>query len=331
MPMANIESAPSDRSVFRRIRAAGISDGAQRISGLSVGFVAKVDQVMKVASLSETVKVSGGSPVVEWSTAVRTELKQEAIALLPTSRDGLKVYLNQVPGIRTNLSEGPAGGGDAIRFRANGQNGEAWDLVEGVMAGRSNSSANSGTHLDFGAVDEVSVQTVGSNAEMPRRGIMVKSSPSRVATPFTAGPDCANENGRLQSNNLDDELRAQGIRAVGRIVGNRESNGDLGGRIVRDKLWFFLSGSRKDFEQETLDAYYPDGSPILTEFSNAKTAQKLSYQLTPGNRFILFNIVPPILNCEAPAASFRQNRGPRLTGGSTRPRASGRRCGGRRW
>ena len=34
---------------------------------------------------------------------------------------------------------------------------------------------------------------------------------------------------------------------------------------------------------------YPDGSNILTEFTNKKSAQKLSYQMTPGDRFIAFN------------------------------------------
>ena len=83
------QSAP----ISVQLRVPGFQTIRQTEIRLSVNFIAKLDQVMKVASLSESVNVSGGSPVVDVvSTAVRTELLQETIETLPTSRDGLKVY-----------------------------------------------------------------------------------------------------------------------------------------------------------------------------------------------------------------------------------------------
>jgi len=268
----------------------GFSTLRQENVQLSAGFIAKLDQVMKLATVSETVIVSGASPLVDVvSTAVRTELKGEAVELLPTSRDGLKVFLNLSPGVRSNFSVGPAGGGDAMQFRVNGQAGEAWDMLEGVMMARPNAGAASGTHVEFGALDEVSVQTVGGNAEMPRRGIMLNAIVKSGGNDFHGGVGMTYENVSLQGSNIDDALRVQGVRAAGRIVGNREPTGSFGGRIIMNKLWFFTSAAAKDFKQETLDAYYPDGQPILTEFTNAKHVEKVSYQMTPANRFIGFN------------------------------------------
>src|SRR6185295_16275227 len=58
---------------------------------LTVGFAARVDQVMNLGAVSESITVSGASPLVDTtSTATRTELTQEQLDVLPTSRDGLK-------------------------------------------------------------------------------------------------------------------------------------------------------------------------------------------------------------------------------------------------
>lgn len=46
-------------------------------------------------------------------------------------------------------------------------------------------------------------------------------------------------NEALQSDNLDDALRARGLTAVDRIDYLSDVSGALGGPIARDRLWFF--------------------------------------------------------------------------------------------
>lgn len=257
---------------------------------LTIGFVARLDHVMKVASIAETVTVSGASPLVDVvSTGVTTTLSQEVLETLPTNRMGLKAFFGVTPGIRSNFQVGGEGGGSAVQLRAYGQSGQAWDMIEGVMMARSTGGASSGSHVEFGSVDQTHIKAAGNNAEMPRRGILVdvviKSGGNQyhgeVATRYLSS--------NLQSSNIDDTLRAQGIRGGGKLRGNYEYNGNLGGKIIQNKLWFYVGGRRKVYDQDALDAFFDDGRPIASEYNQRFHVEKLSYQVTQGNRLVVFN------------------------------------------
>jgi carboxypeptidase family protein len=257
---------------------------------LTVGFVAKLDKVMGVATIAETVTVSGASPVVDVvSTAVRTTLSAEALDVLPTNRMGLKAFFTQAPGVRSNFSVGAEGGGSAVQLRVYGQSGQAWDMIEGVMMARSTGGAASGSHVEFASVDQTRIQTVGSNAEMPRRGMLVDVVVKSGGNQFhgeTAGRYLTS---KLQSTNIDDTLKAQGVRGGGTLRGNYEYNGNVGGKIIENKLWFYVGGRRKVYNQDALDAFFDDGRPIASEYNQRFHVEKLSYQVTRGNRLIAFN------------------------------------------
>ena len=153
---------------FQNVRREGVR--------LTVGFNARVDSEMNVGAVSETITVSGASPLVDTtSTATSTELTKEQLDVLPTSRDGFHSFLNQVPGVRTNLDVGSSGLGDTVVFRAYGQEGSPWQMLEGVLASAPTATGAQGSHVDFNAIDGTRVQTVGANAEMPRRGLLVDS------------------------------------------------------------------------------------------------------------------------------------------------------------
>src|ERR1051325_10103177 len=84
---------------------------------LTVGFNARVDSELSVGAVSETVTVSGASPLVDTtSTATSTELTREQLEVLPTSRDGFHAFMNQAPGVRTNMDTGSSGLGDTVVF-----------------------------------------------------------------------------------------------------------------------------------------------------------------------------------------------------------------------
>ena len=92
-------------------------------------------------------------------------------------------------------------------------------------------------------------------------------------------------NSHLESNNVDDALRAQGIRGSPKLHHQAELNGNLGGRIVRNKLWFFAGGSTKSYDRDILDAFNLDGTPVVLPTDQSYHVEKLSYQMTAGNRF----------------------------------------------
>ena len=191
---------------FQNVRREGVR--------LTVGFTARVDAEMNVGAVSETITVSGASPLVDTtSTATSTELTREQLEVLPTSRDGFHAFMNQVPGVRTNLDVGSSGLGDTVVFRLYGQLGSPWQMVEGVLASAPTLLGAQGSHVDFNAIDGTRVQTVGSNAEMPRRGLLVDSVIKSGGNDFHGTAVAYGSGGALEGNNIDDELAAAGHQA----------------------------------------------------------------------------------------------------------------------
>ena len=142
---------------------------------LEVGFVATLDQVLRPGALAETVTVTGESPTVDVTNPAHSvNLANETLETLPTNRDGLKAYLGQVPGIRTNLDVGSSSMTDTVQIRAYGQPGNPWLMLDGVMFGGAQNGVQ-GAQIDFNSIDSTRVETVGSNADMPKPGQLIDS------------------------------------------------------------------------------------------------------------------------------------------------------------
>jgi Carboxypeptidase regulatory-like domain len=266
----------------------GFQSLRQEAVRLTVGFVAKLDMVMKVGSVSETVTVSGAAPVVDvTSTGTRTEFTRETLELNPTGRNGIVALLAQAPGVRTNLDIGGSTINDVPQFRAFGQSQEAYSTIEGVFT-TSPKDTQSGNYYDYSSFEEARVQTVANDAETPRRGIAMTGVVKSGGNDLHGSAFWGQTNDRLQSDNVDDELRAMGVAGAAKITNRWDISGDIGGKIVENKLWFFGSTRGRSNTNEVLNAFKPDGTPALRIQRQTFRTGKLSYQMTPGNRFVGF-------------------------------------------
>jgi hypothetical protein len=268
-------------SGFQTVRREGVR--------LTVGFRAEIDVALKVGSLEETITVSGAAPVVDVSsTAATTQFTRETIELLPTSRNGVVSLLAQAPGVRTLRDVGGSSLNQVPTFRVFGQAGEAYSLLEGVQTSSLQASSGQANYWDYTTLEEASVKTLGNSAEVPSRGVnlvaIVKSGSNEFhsSTSYNkTGPD-------FQSDNIDDNLRSQGITG-GQTMANRYSvSSDLGGRIVRDKLWFYTAARRQIDDQQPLNTFKPDGSPAIAKELAWFFSEKTSYQMSQANRLIGF-------------------------------------------
>jgi hypothetical protein len=255
---------------------------------LTVGFVAKLDMVMRVGSVAETITVSGAAPVVDvTSTAATTDFTRETLELTPTGRNGIVALLGQAPGVRTNLDVGGNTINDVPQFRAFGQAQEAYSTVEGVFT-TSPKDTQSGNYYDYSSFEEARVQTVGNDAEMPRRGIALTSIVKSGGNAFHGGGFWGQTNDRFQGDNIDEDLRAQGVSGAAKITNRWDVSGELGGRIIENKLWFYGSIRDRSNTNEVLNAFKPDGTPALRIQRQRFHSEKLSYQVTPANRLVAF-------------------------------------------
>ena len=268
-------------SGFQSLRQEGVR--------LTVGFVARLDQVLRIGDIAETISVSAAAPLVDvTSTATRTDLTTEEVELIPTNESGLKAFFTQVPGIRSNIEVGNSGSGDSVQFRVHGQSAQAYSTLEGVFAGGAG-VVQPGNHYEFNALDGVRVQAVGSNAEMPRRGLLIDATVKSGGNEFHGGTSLSYTNHTFESNNIGAQYREWGLTSKPKLHWVADFNANLGGRIIRDKLWFFASVRADGNDQDVQDAFYDDGRPIVLNSRQSYHVEKVSYQMTPNNRLIGVN------------------------------------------
>ena len=91
--------------------------------------------------------------------------------------------MGTMPGVRRTSMSAPQYS-DTVVFRSYGQSGQSWRMLEGIMFSTPNAGGANGSHIDFNALDSTRVQTVGSSAKMPRRGMMLDAVMKSVATNF---------------------------------------------------------------------------------------------------------------------------------------------------
>ena len=255
---------------------------------LSAGFSAKLDQAMKVGALAETVTVSGQTPLVDVTQAsTATTLETTSLELIPSGTNGIVGFLSYVPGAQTNIDVGGSAVTDTNIFTANGQGGEMWSLLEGVFAAASQTSA-SGTHYNFNAIEEARVQTSANGADTPKRGMSVNLITKAGGNAYHGAAEYGFTNHHFESDNITDELRRQGVVSAPKLITRKDGGGQLGGKLIQDKLWFFADLRYRQVIREIPFAARPDGSIIHRPQHQFFQAYKLSGQVNPTNKVIAF-------------------------------------------
>jgi len=249
---------------------------------LTLGFTARLDISMVVGGVEETITVSGQAPVVDVaSTSGSTLLTNETLELTVTTRNSIASLLGLAPGVRTFVEVGGnqiAENPDAQTF---GQLGQEWYTIDGITTVQINNA-----FWDNNTLEEVRVQTVGTDAEFPTRGVQVTGIIKSGGNQFHGGGTFSYNNDTFQSSNIGPELEAQGFTAGQGLDEQKDGFGEFGGRIVRDKLWFYGAARRRTLAYNLLNAFNPDGSQgqNLVDFSYATI--KGSYQVNPSHRIV---------------------------------------------
>jgi hypothetical protein len=252
--------------------------------GLSVGFVAVVNVTLTVGSVTETLTVTGQSPVVDVrTTAVSTNFSKEALETVPTSRTMWQV-MTLSPGVR--VSGTPDVGGSQtgqqstyINYGSNGGGNRA--TIEGVDTEGPVGCA--GIYADYGAFAEIQIKPMGNDAEMPKPGTNFVGVIKSGGNEFHGGGLYQWEGPSLESNNIDAALQANGVTSGNPLASYFDSNVDFGGRIVRDRLWFYGAAHRQEIQTAVI------GYPANNIVKMKNYSGKITAQLTPKQRLIWFD------------------------------------------
>src|SRR5688572_21936093 len=138
---------------------------------ITLGFNAQVNVSMNVATLQETVTVSGQSPVIDTTaTRIQTNYDQQMLSSIPNARD-MWSLLATTPSVTLNrVDVGGATAGTQTTYFAYGYSGQNRPLIEGINT--TEGTAAAGFYLDYGSFEEVFIGAAGNSAEMPNPGVL---------------------------------------------------------------------------------------------------------------------------------------------------------------
>ena len=203
-----------------------------------------VDASMKIATLQETVTVSGSSPTVDVeNTKVGARLDHEILQAVPTSRT-IFGSTTVLPGM-TMARQDPGGLNAATSTGMVAHGASNYNLnYYGVTA---DTPANYGSmyYMDFGSAEEISVDTAAMGAEIGGGGganinVVPKSGGNTVKGEVIESITGKGYWDGFTASNITPDLRAQGITDP-TLRKLNDFNANAGGPFVKDRLWWFGS------------------------------------------------------------------------------------------
>ncbi|MCC7417483.1 MAG: TonB-dependent receptor [Acidobacteria bacterium] len=265
---------------FATVKRTGVRVGA--------GFTATLNISLQVAGLEEAVTVTGASPVVDTqATKISTSFDSKMLAQTPNGSNDPWAMLAETPAVKMNrIDVGGSAAGTQVGFTAYGTGGQR-PYYEGIN-GTENTTGN-GNYVDMNAYDEVAVNTVGNNAEMGPPGVMMVFVVKSGGNTYHGTGGFNYTDGKWQSYNIDAAQVDAGVtgggglepRDTNRTSRFRDDYVQLGGYIVKDRLWWF--GAVRDSKSEIRQTNFPV-KPFVTTLRVYQG--KGTYQLTQNNKFI---------------------------------------------
>jgi hypothetical protein len=141
-------------------------------------------------------------------------------------------------------------------------------------------------YADYGSFEEINFTTASKGADQANAGLTMQMVVKSGSNDFHGNLTTSYERGAWrpfgQSNNIDDELRKRGFSAgSNKFLDNRQSYGDIGGPIKKDRLWFYFSYSDGSLNQYVPGfIHFKDGQPAVFVSKIQNPTTKLTYQLT---------------------------------------------------
>ena len=256
----------------------------QRSLVVSAGVNVDVSFTAKVAGVAETVTVDAETPVIDSKKmGTGTTVSREELQMLPNSRDPW-AFMRAVPGVqidRVNQSGTESGQQSGFVGKGSSQTDAMW-VLDGVVITDPGAVGSSPNYFDFDAFDEVAITTGGADVRVATGGVGINLVTKRGTNAFHGGASGYFANHSLQASNLPSELvgdpRLKGNDQADRADQISEYGVDIGGPILKDRLWFWGSYGKQDLR---VVRFNQNRDKTDLKDYNAK----LNFQVSPSNMF----------------------------------------------
>jgi hypothetical protein len=255
---------------------------------VSAGFAVELNVGLTLASVQQALTVTGETPLVDAQNSyTRNDFDHQTLTDLPTVRDVGSVQAIS-PGTRVSTPDvGGSQSGSIAGNTAYGYGAQVRTQIDGTNTTEGRSSV--GMYFDFGSFQEVTIGVAANDASMPVPGQFVNLVLKGGGNQFHGSFYQDYETSSFQGTNITNKQLLQGAGTGARITEYHDTNGDLGGPILKDKLWFFAS-LRSQLAGRTVTGFPVENPNSNTDFTTTvkDVTYKLTGELSPKHRFSHF-------------------------------------------
>jgi hypothetical protein len=224
---------------------------------LSGSFTATADATLIVGEITETVHVTRELPAVDVHSAAReVTIPGEVVRSIPTVRS-YNALLVLIPGVVTNANDTVTGTATTSFPIHGGRANEGRLLLDGLNVGSPPAGNSAASYVvDAGGAQEVTFTTTSITGEVETAGLVMNIVP-RSGGNTLHGSFFASGTGRnLQSDNLTQALKEQGVRAATPLSKVYDVSGTFGGPIRKSRAWYFVDAHVGGSTKESANVYY---------------------------------------------------------------------------
>ena len=248
------------------------------------GSTFEVSATMDIATVAETVTVTGESPVVDVkTTGVSATFDTTQLEDVPSATD-MWAVLQQSPGVRMRgYDVGGSHKSQQSGYETFGVRGQNRIINDGVNT--TEGTGGAGGYYDFYAIGEFQVSAQGADVESDTPGATVNAVWKSGGNDFSGTEHFAYEPADWIVENITSELQSRGATSAP-VINFYEYHLDLGGPIIRDKAWFYAAYNRF-FIDRIISGQDPNVATDVGDFD--MFTAKANWQITDRDQFITFH------------------------------------------
>ncbi|MBQ91013.1 MAG: hypothetical protein CL441_06275 [Acidimicrobiaceae bacterium] len=256
------------------VRGALAGFGTVRLEGVQVtlGAVAEVRLELR-AEVDEQVVVSAPPPSLD-RVSTRTSTSYPRVVMEQLPARSVATLLNYTPGVTGDSTRGST-------VRANAWQADAVDISDPTVGTRLVS-------FNYDAIEEVQIQTGGHPAEVGQVtgalvNVVTKSGGNELSGQgnfYYQDDTFSMRNGRSITDRFPGLTSARLLRRI-------DTQGQLGGPVARNRVWFFGAVRYLDADDEVVGFSDADGRPIPTNRREDFGFGKITAQLSTRHKVVL--------------------------------------------
>lgn len=266
---------------------------------VNAAVTVRVDLKLELGQVSDAITVTGQVPLLDTtSTSNQTVLDRQTLEALPTSNDIWSIG-RIVPSVI--MSRYDVGGSESLSQYQGSVHGSRWTdsgyLVDGLDT-TNPGGTTSASYFDVAMFQETNYMGGNAGAEFEKGGLIYNLVSKTGTNVFHGWAIYTGSSKGLNASNLSPAIRQDllagvpakvlqanpGFEPSAQLLTYYDYSVGLNGPIVRDRLWFAVSGELKKLDQLRVGAYNPDGTQGLDDNDQNNHSWKISWEPKRGNQ-----------------------------------------------